>query len=238
MTSLITKDITLQVADGTTMGAYLARPDGAGPYPGVLVFQEIFGVNAHIRNVTDRIAGLGYAAMAPDLFHRTAPGFQSGYTDTAPGMQHAGELTPDGVLADMKAAYNWLMSDPICDGDRIASLGFCMGGRIAFASSRLLPIQAAVCFYGGGIAQTQLEHVDQVKAPLLLFWAGADAHISPADTQAVGDALRGAGKDFVAVEFGLADHGFFCDARPSYDAAAAKQAWALTAAFLAEHLGA
>lgn len=236
MATLTTKDIDLQVADGTTMGAYLARPDGDGPYPGVLVFQEIFGVNPHIRTVTDRIASLGYVALAPDLFHRTAPGFQSGYDDFSVGRKHAMAMTPAGVHADVKSAYDWLMSDPVCDGDHIAAIGFCMGGRIAFAANRFLPIQAAVSFYGGGIAQTQLDGVDALQAPLLLFWGGQDAHITPADVQAVTDALRTAGKSFVSVEFGFADHGFFCDARDSYDASAARQAWALTQAFLAEHL--
>jgi carboxymethylenebutenolidase len=237
MATLTTKDIDLQVSDGTTMGAYLARPSGSGPYPGVLVFQEIFGVNHHIRSVTDRIAALGYVALAPDLFHRTAPGFQIGYDDFAPGQLHAQAMTPAGVHADVKSAYDWLMSDPVCDGDHIATIGFCMGGRISFATNRTLPIQAAISFYGGGIAQSQLERVDQVQAPVLLFWGGQDKHIPPADVQAVANALRDAGKPFVNVEFGYADHGFFCDERGSYNAKAAKQAWALTEAFLAEHLG-
>jgi carboxymethylenebutenolidase len=236
MAALVTKDVHIQVSDGTTMGAYLARPEGEGPFPGVLVFQEIFGVNAHIRSITERIAALGYVALAPELFHRSAPGFQIGYDDFGPGLEQAKALTFHGVQADAKSAYDWLMSDPVCDGDHIASLGFCMGGRIAFMSNSLLPVQATVSFYGGGIAQTQLDHVERVQAPMLLFWAGQDEHIPPTDVQAVTDALRQAGKEFVNVAFSHADHGFFCDARDSYEPKAAAQAWALTQAFLASHL--
>jgi carboxymethylenebutenolidase len=236
MAELVTKNVEIQVPDGTTMGGFLARPDGEGPWPGVLVIQEIFGVNAHIRHVTERIAALGYVTLAPEVFHRTAPGFQSGYADPGPGRQHAQAMTPQGIQADLKAAYDWLMSDPLCDGDNIACIGFCMGGRIAFASNIMLPIQASVSFYGGGIAQNLLDRVDQVRAPMLLFWAGKDQHIPPADVLAVTESLRKADKDFVSVEFAKADHGFFCDARGSYEPKAASQAWALTQAFLASHL--
>ncbi|MBC7544361.1 MAG: dienelactone hydrolase family protein [Candidatus Sericytochromatia bacterium] len=234
--ALVTKDVTLQVSDGTSMGAYLARPEGAGPFPGVLVFQEIWGVNPHIRSVADRLAERGYIALAPELFHRTAPGFQAPYTDPDPGYNHMQQMTGAGITADLKAAYDWLMVDPICDGDRIGTLGFCLGGRVALMANLLLPIQASVSFYGGGIAQTLIGQLATLHAPALFFWAGNDAHIPPTDVQAVLDALRQADKDYVSTEFAKVGHGFFCDERASYDAAAASQAWALAQAFFSSHL--
>lgn len=237
MHPITTQTLTLSVGDGTTMGAYLARPEGAGPFPAMIVLQEIFGVNAHIRSIADRFAKAGYVALAPELFHRTGPGFESGYDDVAPGMAHAEQLSTAGVLADLQAAHAWLAAEPAVDAGRMAAVGFCMGGRLAFVASTVLPLQAAISFYGGGIAQTQLDRVEQVNAPLLLFWAGRDQLISAADQYAVQDALRKADKTYVSIEFGTADHGFFCEARGSYDPAAAQPAWALTQAFLDEHLG-
>src|SRR5215467_13794103 len=102
-----TESITLSVSDGTSLRAYVAHPAGK-PRAGLMVFQEAFGVNAHIRDVTERFAGQGYLAIAPDLFHRTAPGFESGYEDFSVVMPHLGALTDAGLEADIRAAYGWL----------------------------------------------------------------------------------------------------------------------------------
>src|SRR5687768_3166086 len=101
MPQITTKAYPVQVNDGTTMSVYVARPEGPGPYPGILVFQEIFGVNAHIRSVTDRFAEAGFVALAPELFHRSGPGFESGYDDMGPGMSQVAQLTAEGVVADV-----------------------------------------------------------------------------------------------------------------------------------------
>ena len=119
-----------------------------------------------------------------------------------------------------------------------------MGGRAAFLASTVLPLQCAISFYGGGIAPNAfdasglLERAKDVRAPLLLFWGGLDKHIGPEQMRAVTEALRAEGKDFASVEFSAADHGFFCDARASYHAKAAAQAWPLTLAFLQAHTSA
>ncbi len=119
----------------------------------------------------------------------------------------------------------------------VSCVGFCMGGRAAFVAASLLPLRAAVSFYGAGIAPGLLERAPQVRAPLLFFWGGRDAHIPPEHVSETARALRAAGKSFVSVEFSRADHGFFCDARPSYDAGAARQAWAHTIEFLKTYSG-
>jgi carboxymethylenebutenolidase len=117
-------------------------------------------------------------------------------------------------------------------------------GRAAFLASTSLPLQCAVSYYGGGIAPNQfyplglLDRAKDVRAPLLLFWGGRDKHIGPEQMRAVTEALRAEGEDFVNVEFSDADHGFFCDARPSFHPRSAEQAWPLTLTFLAQHTAA
>jgi carboxymethylenebutenolidase len=233
---------TLQVADGTAMRAYVAQPQGGRPRAGLLVFQEAFGVNAHIRDFTERLARQGYHTLAPELFHRTAPGFEGAYTNFEAVMPHIRALSEQGLEADARAAYSWLRENQGAFETPIACIGFCMGGRVSFLTNSVLPVKAAISFYGGGIAPNPmgpglLSRAGDLHAPQLLFWGGLDKHIGPEQTQAVAEALRKAGKPFVNVEFSDADHGFFCDARASYNSAAARQAWALTHSFLNCHLG-
>jgi carboxymethylenebutenolidase len=233
---------TLEVADGTTMRAYVVKPQDGRPRAGLLVFQEAFGVNAHIRDIAERFAREGYHTLAPELFHRTAPGFEGSYTNFEAAMPHVRALKDQDLEADARAAYVWLRADVGAPETHIACIGFCLGGRVSFLTNSILPIKGAVSFYGGGIATSPmgpglLSRARDLHASQLFFWGGLDKHIGPEQTQAVAEALRKAGKPFVNVEFADADHGFFCDARASYNPAAARQAWALTHAFLNCHLG-
>jgi carboxymethylenebutenolidase len=237
MAEIKTEWITLKVADGTTMRAYVARPQSMAQHVGLLVYQEAFGVNPHIRDVTERFAREGYIAVAPELFHRTAPGFEGRYDDFESAMPHVKALTNQGLEADVRAAYEWLHAEPGTQRQRIACVGFCMGGRVTFLTNAILPMSAAVSFYGGGIAPNPfgpglLSRAGDLHAPQLLFWGGLDKHIGPEQARMVAESLRAAGKPFVNVEFSDADHGFFCDARSSYNPSAARQAWALALTFL------
>jgi carboxymethylenebutenolidase len=228
---------TLAIADGTIMSAFVARPGGPGKYPGMLVLQEAFGVNAHIRDVTQRIAREGYVAIAPELYHRTAQtGFEGNYDDFASVMPHAQAVTEAGATDDIRAAFQWLTENPQVMADRIGSIGFCMGGRISFLACATVPLSAAVSFYGARIAPALLPYAANLHGPMLFFWGGRDKHIGADQTGAVVEACRRAGKPYVNVEISDADHGFFCDARSSYNPAAAREAWALTRAFLATHV--
>ncbi|HET6382458.1 MAG TPA: dienelactone hydrolase family protein [Armatimonadota bacterium] len=236
-----TTSINLAVSDGTTMPAYVARPTGAGSKAGVMVFQEAFGVNAHIRDVTERFAREGYLAVAPALFHRTDPHFEGSYTDFNPVMAHMQALNDEGMTADMKAAYGWLTGEQKVTA--VGTVGYCMGGRASFLADAALPVQAAISYYGGGIAPSErrpssdlLGRASDLHAPILLFWGGKDGHIGPDQCRAVEDALIAAGKEYTQVTFSRADHGFFCDVRASYDAEAARYAWGLTLQFFASHL--
>jgi len=225
MDTVRTENVSLQVADGTTMNAFVATPADGGKLPGLLVFQEAFGVNPHIRDVTQRFAKQGYVAIAPELFHRSGPGFEGAYTNFPACMPHMQALTPEGLTNDAKAAFDWLQKNPRILPNCTASVGFCMGGRVSFLANSAVPLKAAISFYGGGI-----------HGPMLFFWGVLDSHIPSEQIRSVIDAMKEAKKKYVTVEFSDADHGFFCDARASYKETAAKQAWDLSLRFLATYV--
>jgi len=239
-TEIKSEYVDLKVNDGTSMRAWVARPAASGAHPGLIVFQEAFGVNAHIRDVTERFAREGYAAIAPELFHRTGAGIEVRYDDFASAMPHMRALNDPAMEADERAAYDWLRAGGVEEG-RIGAIGYCMGGRAAFLAALTLPVACGVSYYGGGIAPNAnnpglIGRVSALRCPVLLFWGGKDKHITVEHVRAVNGALSAAGKDFVNVEISSADHGFFCDARASYNPTAAVQAWALTLAFLKAHV--
>jgi Dienelactone hydrolase and related enzymes len=220
--------IELQVADGTKMRAYVARPE-SGPHAGLIVFQEAFGVNRHIRDVTERFSKQGFCAIAPELYHRTAPGQEFPYDNFQAAMPHLRAVTPDAALPDSRAAFDWLKAQNCAT---VSSVGFCMGGRVSFIANSGLPLTRAVSFYGGGIAPALLDRVSKLNAPMLFFWGGRDKHILADQRASLASALREHDKKYVNVEISFADHGFFCDQRPSYDAEASRYAWGLTLDFL------
>ena len=230
-----TEYVNLSVDDGTSMRAYVARP--STPRAGLILFQEIFGINSHIRDVTERFGREGFLAIAPELFHRTGPGFESGYTDMAPGFAHMQQIKDPDLEADIRAAHGWLQQSGI---SRICTTGYCMGGRVSCLAAITVPVACSVSYYGGGIAPSQfnpglLGRLKDLKAPMLFFWGGLDQHIPQESVQTVVSTLKTAGKTYTNVEFSFADHGFFCDQRASYNPTAAAQAWPLTLAFLAAH---
>jgi carboxymethylenebutenolidase len=228
--------VQLSVNDGTTMRAWVARPKEEGAHPGLLVFQEAFGVNAHIRDIAGRFAREGFVAVAPELFHRTAAELEVRYDDFPTAAPHMKALNDASMAADHRAAFDWLRGS-IAPAIPIFAIGYCLGGRAAFLAALTLPLAGAVSYYGGGIAPNPtnpglLGRASGLQAPLLFFWGGRDKHIPPEQVREVAGALRAAGKNFVNVEISNADHGFFCDARASYSPAAAALAWPLTLAFL------
>ena len=230
---IVQENVELAVADGTRTGAYVARPEQGGPHPGLLVLQEAFGVNHHIRDVSERFAAEGYVAIAPQLFHRTAPaGFEGSYTDFPAVMPHFQAVTTETAEADVRSAYKWLRSNAHVKADEISSVGFCMGGRASFIANSSVRLRAAVSFYGGGIAPGLLDRAAKLEAPSLFIWGGLDKHITPEHRRAATEALSGQKKIYVNAEFSRADHGFFCDERASYEPHSARQAWALTLEFL------
>jgi len=228
---------TLPVADGTTMAAYTAVPSSPGPHPGLLLFQEAFGVNHHIRALAERFAQEGFVTIAPELFHRTAPkGFEGSYTDFASVAPHMKALTEQGLTEDVRAASDWLRHQPNVRPEAMAAIGYCLGGRVAFLANTLLPLRAAVSYYGGGIAPELIKRAPSLSGPQLFFWGGRDQHIPAEQIAAVLEGFKQAGKDYTHVVVSGADHGFFCDERASFHPAAARDAWALTLPFLRARL--
>ncbi len=232
-TGIVKEKVELAVADGRRMAAYVARPGQGGPHPGLLLFQEAFGVNGYIRGVCNRFAAEGYVVVAPELFHRTAPaGFEGSYTDFASLAPHFQAVTTETAEADSRAAYAWLASNAEVKTNEISSVGFCLGGRVSFIANSVVALRAAVSFYGGGIAPGLLDRVSRLQAPMLLIWGGLDKRITAEHRRAVTEALTAQQKLYVNAEFSRADHGFFCDEREAYEPHSARQAWVLTLEFL------
>ena len=225
MDTIHTEKVTLQLADGTAMSAYVAAPAQGAKAPGLLVFQEAFGVNAHIRDVAERFARQGYVSIAPELFHRTGAGFEGDYANFPACMPHMQALTPDGMIADARAAYDWLQKSPRVLPNATACVGYCMGGRASFLANSGLPLKAAISYYGGGIVPALLPRAADQHGPILFFWGALDTHIPKEHVRAIVDAMQEAKKTYVNVEFSDANHAFFNDTGDRYNATAANDAW-------------
>jgi carboxymethylenebutenolidase len=222
--------LTLKAADGHTFPAYVARPAGT-PRGGVVVLQEIFGVNSHIRDVADGYAQAGYLAVAPSTFHRVKAGVELGYTpdDMSAGiaLKAAVEALPaPGVMPDIQAAI-----DHAAQAGKVGIVGYCWGGLLTWRAACLLKgLAAAAPYYGGG-STTPEEIARTPRVPVMAHFGERD-HWIPLDSV---QALQKARPD-VQVHVYAADHGFNCDPRGSYDAAAATLARERTLAFFAQHL--
>ncbi len=232
--------------DAQTMGAYLARPSGPGSYPGVLVFMEIFGVNAHIRELTERVAAEGYVALAPDFFHRTGPGVEYGYDETGmtEGLKLLGQLQADEMIADARACISFLKRKNYVRGDRLGAVGFCVGGHMTYLTACETDVKAAASFYGGGIAGTQgfggapstLSRTSKIGGKILCLFGEKDAAIPLEQVDAIRAELNTQHIPHEVVVYPGAGHGFFCDQRGSYNKAAADDAWERVKALFAAEL--
>lgn len=227
--------ITLEVEDGTSMDAYVSRPNGA-PKGGVVVFQEAFGVNDFIRRVADRIAAEGYLVVAPELFHRTASGYERVDAPIDEIMPLLQALTVEGLERDARAAHAWLTSQEGV-GENVGVIGFCMGGRTTFIANSILPFKAAISLYGGGIAEDFLDRVPALSAPMLFFWGGADVRIPRSTWSQIPAAMDKAGKEHVDVEFSGAQHAYLTDDRPGYHKDASELTWPMIINFFKQKLG-
>jgi len=226
----------IQVATpGGPMPAQLARPASSDALPGVIVVQEAFGLNDHIKGVARRLAGEGYVTLAPDLFHRGGPGRSAAYDDLPKALSLMGELTDQGIVEDVSAAVGALEKQRAVRTDRVGITGFCMGGRVSYLAACALPdkIRAAVPFYGGGIP---IDRTATLKAPVLAFFGGDDPFIPLDQVKALEAEAARLGKSLEVHVYPKAPHGFFCDERDSYRPDAAADAWKRLTAFLAQHL--
>jgi carboxymethylenebutenolidase len=226
--------ITIAVG-GASMGAYVAHPTDAGTYPAVLVFMEIFGVNHHIRSVTDRVAAEGYVALAPDLFHRTAPGIELGYDDA--GLQRGvglmQQVKASEAMADVSAAIATLKRRADVGGRGVGAIGFCFGGHLTYLAACELPIAAAASFYGGGLAVgvpgnegvPTVERTSKIRGRILCLFGDQDGYIPPDQVERIRTELARHKVRHEVVVYPNVGHGFFCDERADYSATAASDAW-------------
>jgi carboxymethylenebutenolidase len=228
---LVAGEVRIPVADGE-VPAYRARPEGAGPFPVVLVVQEIFGVHEHIKDVCRRFAKEGYLALAVELYARQ--GDVSKMTDFKQIVSEVVAKVPDAqVMSDLDAAVAWAGKSGEGDPARVAVTGFCWGGRIVWLYAAHSPtLKAGVAWYGrltGATNELQptypLDVASQLTAPVLGLYGGRDAGIPVEDVEKMRAALRSANEPSEIVLFPEAEHGFHADYRPSYQAETAKDAW-------------
>jgi carboxymethylenebutenolidase len=236
-----TGDLSISTADGP-MRLYEAVPDNP-PIAAIIVIQEAFGVNEHIEDVTRRFATAGYYAVAPDMFHRSGGGTVD-YGDFAAVIPHFVALaSDDAILADVDAALDYLRNVGFADR-RIGIVGFCFGGRVSFLTATHRSIGAAVGFYGGGIVTARfpqfpalIEGAATMDTPWLGLFGDRDEGIPVADVEQLRKALTDAPVPAEIVRYADAEHGFHCDARDSYNATAATDAWGRTIEWFGHHLG-
>lgn len=215
------EQIRLKAADGFELGAWLARPEGLGK-GAIVVVQEIFGVNAHIRELCDRFAAAGFAACAPALFDRTDPGFECGYTpeDIARARQVMNKGDISTYLLDVAAAR-----DALTGYSPVSITGFCLGGSVAFAAAaRLDGFLCSIPFYGGRIAAMKDE---APRCPMMMYFGTQDQSIPMSDVEAIRAA-----RPESTIHLVEAGHGFMCDHRASYAPEVAAKAWNETIAML------
>lgn len=220
------QDIKLTASDGFNFSCYRADPSGS-PKAAIVVIQEIFGVNHHIRSVCDRLATEGYVAIAPSIFDRIEPGFQSGYSPDEIANARKFVANPDwpATLRDTQAAI-----DVVKDVGPVGIIGFCLGGSIAYAAAtKLSGLSAAVGYYGGAVVRFV---DDKPQVPTQLHFGEKDTGIPLTDVETI-KAKRPEVEVFI---YPGAQHGFHCDERASYDKASADIAWPRSLAFFAKNL--
>jgi carboxymethylenebutenolidase len=234
--------VTTQTPDGP-MRVYVARPEGAGPFPGLIVIQEIFGVNDHIQDVTRRFAAEGFVAAAPEVYHRLAQK-EVPYEDLQTAFGLRSQLTDDQVMMDVDATYELLNRDPQVRQGQIGIVGYCYGGRVAYlAATRNPNLKAVASYYGGRIVaddpNAPIHFSANIRAPLILFFGEQDQSIPMEQVRQIDETLKRLGKQYELHTYPQAGHGFFCDHRPAhYNAEAAADAWAKTLQFFRQHLAA
>ncbi|MEQ8973761.1 MAG: dienelactone hydrolase family protein [Coleofasciculus sp. C1-SOL-03] len=235
MTAREIKSDWVKITNGSLqIDAYLAMPVGEESLPGVVVLQEIFGVNDHIRDVTQRIAKEGYVAIAPALYQRQAPGFETGYTeaDLKIGKEYKAQTKAEELLGDIQGAIDYLRGQSPVQSNAIGCIGFCFGGHVAYLAATLPDIKATASFYGAGIAtmtpggdKPTVTRTQDITGTIHLFFGLDDASIPAEQVNQIEAELKKQQISHQIFRYEGADHGFFCDQRASYNPQAAKDAW-------------
>lgn len=234
MSDLEIRTANVIVANGDLeIAAYLAEPVGEGRFPGVVVIQEIFGVNDHIRSVTQRIAKEGYVAIAPAIYQRQAPGFEVGYSnqDLELGRKYKEQTKASELKSDVQATINYLKTLESVQADGFGSIGFCFGGHVVYLAATLPDIKATASFYGGGIVtgtpgggEPTVSRTSEIPGVIYGFFGTEDPLIPNEQVDQIEVALKQHQIRHQIFRY-PATHGFFCDQRDSYNPDAAEDAW-------------
>jgi carboxymethylenebutenolidase len=231
----MTTTFSINSKDNKEFSGYLCQPPSKTG-PGLLLIQEIFGVNSHIKDVAELYAQAGFVVLAPDLFWRVEAGVELNYTssDFAKGLEIANKLDMEQVLSDLNDAIDALKKLPEVTG-KVGTVGYCLGGTLAYRLAARNKVDAAVSYYGGSIAQA-LDEAKNLNTPLLMHFAELDKYIPAESIEKISAAL--ANKSNVTIHhYAGIDHGFNCDQRSTYNRPAAMLAFARSVAFLNKHLG-
>jgi len=232
--------VQLNTSDGK-MDVYVAQPKNGGNFPGVVVIQEAFGVNDHIKKITDRIAAEGYVAIAPDIYHRESERIIP-YSEMPKAIAALQRVVDGKAMADVGAAIAHLKSQSNVKAGSVGVIGFCMGGRLTYlaAAHHANDVKCAVPYYGGGIPMgnpSPLSRTKEINCPMYLFFGAKDQLIPKEHVDQIKAELTANKVSFQLEVYPDAGHGFFCDDRAmSYNDGAAKDAWDKTKAFFAQHL--
>lgn len=221
------------------MPVFTAAPPGE-KVPVVIVIQEVFGVNDHIKNICRRLAEEGYLAMAPEIFHRTGTHITAPYGNREAIMPLLGQLTNEDLIADISAVISFLPELPNADHTRVFTLGFCVGGFASLLAPTKLNLNGAISFYGAGVVRPRegikltpfVEELSQVKCPLLMFFGEEDVSIPESDRFEIRRVLDENHVPHELFVFGGADHGFFCDERKTFHPESAARAWKKTLSWM------
>jgi carboxymethylenebutenolidase len=236
MTVLEISTAQVQVQNGDLkIDAYLATPtQSETTYPGIIVIQEIFGVNSHIRDVTARIAQEGYVAIAPAIYQRQAPGFEVGYTDEDMqlGRKYKEQTKAEELISDVQATIDYLYSLSQVKSGGIGTIGFCFGGHVTYLVATLKDIKATASFYGAGIVNScpgggepTITRTKDITGTIYAFFGTADSLIPNEQVDEIEAELKKQQISHQIFRYEGAAHGFFCDRRGSYNPEAAQDAW-------------
>lgn len=231
--NIITADVIIPNQDLQIQG-FLAQPDTTEILPAIIVIQEIFGVNDHIKDVSCRLAKEGYIAIAPAIYERQAPNFTAGYTAEGVeiGRKYKANTKSEELLSDIQATIDYLYQLPQVKKTGVGSIGFCFGGHVAYLTAILPEIKATASFYGANIANwcpnedfATIEKTKDIKGKIYCFYGEKDVSIPYEQVDKIENELQKYNIYHQIFRYSNADHGFFCDARSSYHQKSAKDAW-------------
>jgi carboxymethylenebutenolidase len=225
------------------LNGYVARPSGTGPFPGIVVLMEAFGLKHHIQRACDRLAHAGFVAVAPDIYH----GVSFEYTDMDKVLNHIRTVDDNRVMDETATTFDWLTGQSSVDAANLGVVGFCTGGRLAFLAATRFPerLRAAVCFYGGSIAPDEEDRfdrtppiidADRIKSALFLGYGAEDKSIGAMEHARIARTLSDLNKRYTMAVYPAAGHAFLCEERQSFAPKAAARAWQEAVDFLNREL--